>query len=133
MTKNLSLRHWLSERQGTISITWRSGKRCEDNNGGEEEEEMTFPAASSRRLERTPGVREAIVCRRGKVASFGRRKKRVGNLKRDVSGSVESLSVTMAGNRQFCQNAKKTLCLGDLEGCRKLLLVAGVKHEDLFD
>lgn len=27
----------------------------------------------------------------------------------------------------------KRLCLGDLEGCRRLLLVAGVKHEDLFD
>lgn len=70
---------------------------------------MTFPAASSRRLERTPGVRDAIECRRGKVASLGEKEEEecVGNLKRDVSGSVEILSVTMAGNRQFCQNAKK--------------------------
>lgn len=88
-------------------MTWRSGKRCEENNGGEEG--VTFPAASSRRLERTPGVRDAIECRRGKVASLGEKEEEecVGNLKRDVSGSVEILSVIMAGNRQFCQNAKK--------------------------
>lgn len=69
-------------------MTWRSGDRCEDNNGGEESE---FPAAILRRLERTPGVRQAMVGKEAEAeASFGGRKKKSGNLRerkreRDVS------------------------------------------------
>lgn len=82
-------------------MTWRSGDRCEDNNGGEESE---FPAAILRRLERTPGVRQAMVGKEAEAeaeASFGGRKKKSGNLKerkreRCVSGNVESSSFTVS-------------------------------------
>lgn len=115
-------------------MTWRSGKRCEDNNG-EEEEEMTFPAASSRRLERTPGVRDAIECRRGKAASLGRRNKECGESQERCLGECgEFCRFLWRETDSFVRMLKRlSVCLGDLEGCRKLLLVAGVKHEDLFD